>query len=260
MRLLAPVAPAAVLGLLRDQLASLSNSGDAGLMSIGLLMALWSSSAAMVSVIDAMNRAYDIEDSRPWWKRRLIAIGLTIGLSLFILTSFGLIVAGPWLANFLGRELGLAPVFTLAWEDPAVALCLSAGIHRFRTRVLPRPRRRAGMGVDYAGRARGYCAVVSGVAGLPLLRHEFRQLRRSVRNPRSNYSYALVVLYHRACDGRGRRTQARGIHRVSPWGRNPGPTIVGQRKRLGLAASREWFGFHPAPLDVLGAPRASRRA
>ena len=109
MRLLAPIAPAAVVDLLKDQLTSLSNSGDAGLLSIGLLMALWSSSAAMVSVIDAMNRAYDIEDSRPWWKRRITAIGLTIGLALFILTSFGLIVAGPWLADFLGASLDSRP-------------------------------------------------------------------------------------------------------------------------------------------------------
>ena len=35
------------------------------------------------------------------------------------------------------------------------------------------------------------------------------------------------------------------IHRASPWGRNPGPKIMGQRKRLGLAASREWFKHHP---------------
>jgi membrane protein len=38
------------------------------------------------------------------------------------------------------------------------------------------------------------------------------------------------------------------IHRASPWGKNPGPKIMGQRKRLGLAASREWLkrGSGPA--------------
>ncbi len=130
MRLLGPIAPEAVVRLLQDQLTALSNSEDVGLLSIGLLMALWSSSAAMVSVIDAMDRAYDIEDSRPWWKRRLIAIGLTIGLALFILTSFALIVAGPWLADFLGRSFGLSAVFTWAWKIlqwPIVFLLASTG-------------------------------------------------------------------------------------------------------------------------------------
>ena len=109
MRLLAPIAPAAVVSLLQEQLLSLSNSEDAGLLSIGLLMALWSSSAAMVSVIDAMNRAYDIEDSRPWWKRRMVAIALTVGLALFILTSFGLIVGGPWPTPAPGSTRSSAP-------------------------------------------------------------------------------------------------------------------------------------------------------
>jgi membrane protein len=111
-------------------LTSLSNSDDTGLLSIGLLMALWSSSAAMVSVIDAMNRAYDIEDSRAWLKRRVVAITLTVGLALFILTSFGLIVAGPWLADFLGQQFGLAPAFTMAWKIlqwPVVFLLASTG-------------------------------------------------------------------------------------------------------------------------------------
>ena len=130
MRLLAPIAPAAVVRLLKDQLTSLSNSDDVGLLSIGLLMALWSSSAAMVSVIDAMNRAYDIEDSRPWWKRRIIAIALTIGLALFILTSFGLIVAGPWLADFLGRAVRARAGVHARMEDSPVAGRLSAGLDR----------------------------------------------------------------------------------------------------------------------------------
>ena len=65
-----------------------------------------------------------------WWKRRLIAIALTVGLALFILTSFGLIVAGPWLADFLGRQFGLAPAFTWTWKIlqwPVVFLLASTG-------------------------------------------------------------------------------------------------------------------------------------
>ena len=77
MRILGPIAPQAVLELLRDQLVKLSDGNDVGLLSFGLLMAVWSSSAALVSIIDAMNKAYDIEDSRPWWKARLTAIVLT---------------------------------------------------------------------------------------------------------------------------------------------------------------------------------------
>ena len=53
----------------------------------------------IVSIVDALNSAYDIEEGRPWWKVRLTAIGLTLGLALFILVSMTLVVAGPALAE-----------------------------------------------------------------------------------------------------------------------------------------------------------------
>ena len=75
MRSAAGVMPADMLGILQEQMDSLRGGQDAGLLSFGLLMALWSSSAALVAATDALNRAYDIEEGRPWWKVRLNAIG-----------------------------------------------------------------------------------------------------------------------------------------------------------------------------------------
>jgi hypothetical protein len=98
------VAPPEVLGIIRDQLVQISEGGAAGLLTFGVLAALWSSSAAMVAVIDALNRAYDVEDARPWWKQRLTAILLTIGVALFILIAFVLVIAGPQLAEYGSRR------------------------------------------------------------------------------------------------------------------------------------------------------------
>src|SRR4051812_23110199 len=127
---LAPVAPAAVLQVLKDQLTKLSNGNHASVFSIGVLMAIWSSSAAMVSIIEAMNRAYDITEGRPWWKVRVTAIVLTTGLAFFILTSFTLVLAGPQIADYLGSHLGFAPAFTTAWKVlqwPIAFLLVSTG-------------------------------------------------------------------------------------------------------------------------------------
>lgn len=246
MRLLAPVAPGAVVSLLTDQLSSLSNSGDGGLLSIGLLMALWSSSAAMVSVIDAMNRAYDIEDSRPWWKRRLVAIALTIGLALFILTSFGLIVAGPWLADFLGRQFGLAPAFALTWKIlqwPVVFLLASTGF---------------GFVYYFAPDAeQEWVWITPGALAATVLwlfaSLAFRYYVVNFGNYEEAYgtlgAIILTLLWFYITGLAmviGAELSAE-IHRASPWGKNPGPNIVGQRKRLGLAASREWSKRHPRP-------------
>ncbi len=244
MRLLAPIAPAAVVTLLQDQLTSLSNSGDASLLSLGLLTALWSSSAAMVSVIDAMNRAFDIEDSRAWWKRRLVAIALTIGLAIFILTSFGLIVAGPWLADFLGQHLGLAPAFTLAWKIlqwPVVFFLASTGF---------------GLVYYSAPDAEQEWVWITPGAGLAtvlwfLASLAFRFYVVNFANYEETYGtlgaiiLTLLWFYITGLAMVVGAELSAEIHRASPWGKNPGPQIVGQRKRLGLAASREWFKRHP---------------
>jgi membrane protein len=243
MRLIAPLAPEAVVSLLRDQLTSLSNSDDVGLLSIGLLMALWSSSAAMVSIIDAMDRAYDIEDSRPWWRRRVIAIALTIGLALFILTSFALIVAGPWLADFLGRSLGLTALFAWTWKIvqwPVAFLLASTGfgiVYYFApdaeqewTWITPGAFVAtllwliASLGFRfYVVNFGNYEEAYGTLGGIILTLLWF-------------YLTALVMVV-------GAEMNAE-IHRASPWGRDPGPKVIGQRKRIGLAASRHWRELH----------------
>jgi membrane protein len=113
---LRPVAPAEVLAFLDDQLHRVANSDGGGILTIGILGALWSSSAAVVAIIGSLNRAYDIEEGRPWWKVRVVAIGLTVALALMVLLSFGLILAGPRVAEYLAASAGLGSVFEWTWK------------------------------------------------------------------------------------------------------------------------------------------------
>ena len=108
--------PADVLKILEDQILVISNADDGGIMTIGFAGALWSSSAAITSIVGSLNRAYDIEEARPWWKVRLIAIGLTLGLAVLVIVSFALVMAGPTLAETLASRLGLGSVFEWTWK------------------------------------------------------------------------------------------------------------------------------------------------
>ena len=112
---LAPIAPPEVLEIIRKQLASIVAGEDTGLLTIGILGALWSSSGAMTSIVSALNTAYDVIESRPWWKVRLISIALTIALVLFVLVSFLLVVAGPNAGHWLANWFGLGGMFDTAW-------------------------------------------------------------------------------------------------------------------------------------------------
>ena len=116
VRALRPIAPEEVVNFFADQLRRISNKDSGGLLTLGFLVAIWSSSAAVVAIIGALNRAYDIEEGRRWWKVRLTAIGLTFALAIMILLSFSLILAGPAAVDWLAAQLGFGRFFELAWN------------------------------------------------------------------------------------------------------------------------------------------------
>src|SRR5687768_4995529 len=121
------ILPPEALALITEPLGKLTAGEQGGLFTIGMLTALWSSSAAMTAIISTLNTAYDIEEGRPWWKTRVTAIALTIGLALFIIVAFALVVAGPTLAE----RLPLSAAFEWTWKIlqwPLVFFLVSAGI------------------------------------------------------------------------------------------------------------------------------------
>ncbi len=112
---LGTVAPAPLMEILRGQLDAVAGGGHGSLLTLGILGAVWSSSSAMVAIIGALNRAYDVKEWRPWWKRRLLAIALTVALALFILISLTLVLVGPDAAAHVASWLRLRPVFVEVW-------------------------------------------------------------------------------------------------------------------------------------------------
>ena len=128
---LATVAPRELLELLHGQLTQIAGRSSVSLLTLGVLGALWSSSSAMVAIIDALNRAYDVAEWRPWWKRRLVAIVLTVALALFIIVSLAFILIGPAMASRAAEWLRLAPVVALMWglvRWPVMIFCVVLGV------------------------------------------------------------------------------------------------------------------------------------
>lgn len=113
---LGTIAPSEVVSLLRTQLDEVARGSYGSLLTLGIVGAIWSSSAAMVAIIDALNHAYDIAERRPWWKRRIVAIALTVALALFIITSLVLVLAGPDVATLMAQLVGLDSAFSLFWS------------------------------------------------------------------------------------------------------------------------------------------------
>src|SRR3982751_1856474 len=105
-------APRAVIDIINEQLKQLGNQKSGGILTFAFLVTIWSSSGAMVSIITTLNAAYDVTESRPWWKTRVIAVVLTVALALFIVVSMFLVIAGPTVAEHVATRLRLGPAFT----------------------------------------------------------------------------------------------------------------------------------------------------
>jgi len=98
--------PGDARSVMRGQLEGLLESRSAGLMTIGILGAIWGASAAMGTLTKALNRAYDVEETRPFWKMTPMSLGLTVLAAVFFITCFTALVAGQLFARELGEAAG----------------------------------------------------------------------------------------------------------------------------------------------------------
>jgi membrane protein len=86
-----------------------------GLMSVGALLAVWAGSNVFSALIDALNAAYDVEDTRPWWKKKLIAVASVLCIGLVILVSTALILGGDVITAWMADKFALEPSTRAIW-------------------------------------------------------------------------------------------------------------------------------------------------
>jgi membrane protein len=232
-------APPDVVQILRDQLLSLSEGEHSGIFTFGLLFALWSSSAAMVSIIGALNTAYDIDEARPWWKVRLTAILLTLGVAIFVVLALALVMIGPSFIDRVASMVGLGPAFTFTWNllRWPVALTLVAFCIGLVFYFAPDAEQ------DWEWITPG--AVLATVLWL-LASLGFKYYVSNFANYNESYGslggviILMLWLYISALAVLTGAEMNAEIEHASPHGKDPGEKVPGQKKKLGFAAKREW--------------------
>jgi len=113
---LAKVLPGSASQLISDTMFEVTGSSGGGRLSFGILAALWAASNGMGAISESLNVAYHVEESRPWWKQHLIAIGLTIALAVLIISALVMVLCGGRLADWLAASYGFSDVFTIGWK------------------------------------------------------------------------------------------------------------------------------------------------
>lgn len=113
---LSQVLPGSAFQLVDSTMYEVSSASGGGKLTFGILAALWAASNGMGAITEALNVAYNVKESRAWWKRRLIAVGLTVGLSVLIISALILVLYGGKLADHIAASYGFGQVFAITWK------------------------------------------------------------------------------------------------------------------------------------------------
>jgi membrane protein len=237
--MLARVAPTEVLTLVQGQIIKIARDKDGGLLTLGMIGTIWSTSSGVTAIIDTLNQAYDIQEGRSWWKVKALALGLTVALAIFIVISFALVLVGPTLAERVAVWAHLGPVFEWTWKIlqwPVIFSMIAFAIAIIYYYAPDAEQQWVwitpgsvfatvlwlliSLGFKiYVSRFGSYNATYGAIGGVIVTMVWL-------------YVSALAVLV-------GAELNAE-IEHASPYGKEAGEKIVGEKKKIGVLAEREW--------------------
>jgi len=124
------VLPPDAFRLLQQTLNEVTTNSSGGKITFGILLTLWAAAGGMTSMISTLNAVYQVHERRPWWKVRLLSLGLTVLISILIFSALALILLGNFLASWLASTfvIGAIALFVgkvLVWPI-AIALVVTA--------------------------------------------------------------------------------------------------------------------------------------
>lgn len=125
--------PADARSVLETQVRTVLDSHSLALLSFGIIGALWAASGAMKALIKAMNRAYDVAETRPFWKVTSLAIGMTVAATIGLLGSAALYLATSAWGGAIADSLGAGRLFRITlsivrWPIIVALLMVAVGL------------------------------------------------------------------------------------------------------------------------------------
>jgi membrane protein len=108
--------PAEATGAIEKWLQEVLSRSSGGILSFSLLFSLWSASNGVRALIAALNRAYEVNEGRPFWKSQLLALGLTIALCVLVIGGVVLITFGDQLVTGIISLVGVETSVHAFWR------------------------------------------------------------------------------------------------------------------------------------------------
>ncbi|PWT85809.1 MAG: hypothetical protein C5B58_02485 [Acidobacteria bacterium] len=122
--------PAPAFQLISQAFNGIIQSGGPLKMSLGIIASLWSASLGVGAMMDTLNAAYNVKETRSLIKQYAVAVGLTCGIGFLLVSSVAILTFGEdvaaahanafttitwsfarWLLTFAGTLLALAAIY-----------------------------------------------------------------------------------------------------------------------------------------------------
>ena len=110
------VMPPEAFTLVEKALREISTSSTGLKLIFGLVLSLWSGAGGMRSIMDALNRCYHVKEARPYWKRALLALALTVAMAVLAVCALTIVLYGGDIAQSVGSHLGLSSITVWLWK------------------------------------------------------------------------------------------------------------------------------------------------
>jgi len=122
------------MGLVRRVLADVITPNRGTFLSFGILGSLWAASGGFSAAIEALNVAYEVNDDRPFWKTRPLALGLAFVAGTLLLVALSVMIVGPRFGEWLASRIHLSNLFVLLW--PYIHWTVAIGFAIFAVEAL----------------------------------------------------------------------------------------------------------------------------
>jgi membrane protein len=117
--------PADSMGLVRRIIRDVITPNRGRLLTLGILGTMWTASSGFAALITTLNIAYEVPETRPIWKTRLLAIGLMVVVGGLMILAGTSIFVGPQFGGWLADKVGLGAAFTRLWPVIRWAIAIS---------------------------------------------------------------------------------------------------------------------------------------
>lgn len=107
--------PTDSMGLVKAVLREVITPYRGHFLSVGIIGTIWAASGGFASMMEALNVAYDVEENRPFWKTRPLALGLTFLIGFLLIVALAVMLVGPNFGGWLAGKVGLGSIFMAVW-------------------------------------------------------------------------------------------------------------------------------------------------